>query len=71
VDYADLPVVDLNQAQTPEGRAELAIQVREAMSKHGFLYVVNHGYSKVEVWCELSIYLFVSCQRSKKNNPID
>jgi isopenicillin N synthase-like dioxygenase len=49
VDYANLPVIDLNQAQAPDGRAELAIQVREAMSEHGFFYAINHGYRKAEV----------------------
>ncbi|KAJ3556971.1 hypothetical protein NP233_g11853 [Leucocoprinus birnbaumii] len=32
-------------ATTPEGRAELAKLVTEAMTSQGFFYVVNHGYS--------------------------
>ncbi|KAI0752458.1 Clavaminate synthase-like protein [Daedaleopsis nitida] len=43
LEWADLPVIDLAEARTPEGRAALAPQVRDAMRTKGFLYVVNHG----------------------------
>ncbi|OCH86739.1 Clavaminate synthase-like protein [Obba rivulosa] len=43
LDYADLAVIDLSKANTPEGRAELAVQVRDAMHTQGFFYVINHG----------------------------
>lgn len=49
MDYADLPVVDLSKSTTPEARAELAIQVRDAMTTHGFFYVINHGYTSAQV----------------------
>jgi isopenicillin N synthase-like dioxygenase len=49
VDYAALPIVDLSQFSVPEARAELAIQVRDAMTTHGFFYVINHGYSPEQV----------------------
>ncbi|KAF8646663.1 hypothetical protein AX16_007161 [Volvariella volvacea WC 439] len=45
LDYADLPIIDLSQATTPDGRAQLAIQARDAMRHHGFFYVINHGYT--------------------------
>ncbi|TFK69864.1 Clavaminate synthase-like protein [Pluteus cervinus] len=45
LDYADLAIIDLSRATTPEGREDLAIQVRDAMIQHGFFYVVNHGYT--------------------------
>ncbi|PFH51150.1 hypothetical protein AMATHDRAFT_143235 [Amanita thiersii Skay4041] len=45
LDYADLPIIDLSRIDTSEGRAELALQIRESMTEHGFFYVVNHGYS--------------------------
>ncbi|PCH36931.1 Clavaminate synthase-like protein [Wolfiporia cocos MD-104 SS10] len=48
LEFADLAIVDLSKANTPEGRAELAIQVRDAMSKVGFFYAVNHGLSPSE-----------------------
>ena len=46
VDYADLAVVDLSKARTPEGRAELANEVRDAMRDNGFFYVINHGFTQ-------------------------
>ncbi|KAF5393085.1 hypothetical protein D9757_001267 [Collybiopsis confluens] len=49
LDYAELPIVDLSKASTYEGRLELAVQVRQAMSEHGFFYAVNHGYSKEQM----------------------
>jgi isopenicillin N synthase-like dioxygenase len=49
VDYADIPIIDLNQAQTLEGRAGLVVRVREAMSRQGFFYAINHGYTRAEV----------------------
>ncbi|KAI0708376.1 Clavaminate synthase-like protein [Earliella scabrosa] len=48
LDWADLPVIDLSKARTPEGRAELAPQVRDAMRTHGFLYVINHGFTEAQ-----------------------
>ncbi|KAI0071947.1 Clavaminate synthase-like protein [Panus rudis PR-1116 ss-1] len=46
LEYADLPIIDLSKFNTEEGRAELAQQVHAAMRDHGFLYVVNHGYTQ-------------------------
>ncbi|KAH8077494.1 Clavaminate synthase-like protein [Cristinia sonorae] len=43
LDYADLPIVDLSKINTPEGKAELATTVRDAMKDKGFFYVINHG----------------------------
>ncbi|KAK2460814.1 hypothetical protein APHAL10511_007284 [Amanita phalloides] len=45
LDFADLPIIDLAKAGTPEGRAALAVQTRDAMTAHGFFYVINHGYT--------------------------
>ncbi|KAJ3746561.1 Clavaminate synthase-like protein [Lentinula detonsa] len=45
LDYADLAIIDLSQGNTVEGRAQLALQVRDAMSTYGFFYIVGHGYS--------------------------
>ncbi|KAJ7450797.1 hypothetical protein FB451DRAFT_715989 [Mycena latifolia] len=48
LDYADLAVIDLSQAHNAQGRAELAVRVCEAMRTHGFLYVINHGYTTAQ-----------------------
>ncbi|PCH36929.1 Clavaminate synthase-like protein [Wolfiporia cocos MD-104 SS10] len=48
LDYADLHIVDLSKGQTPEGRVELAAQVRDALNVKGFFYLINHGLSKAE-----------------------
>ncbi|KAJ8597720.1 Clavaminate synthase-like protein [Rhizopogon salebrosus TDB-379] len=48
LDYADLAIIDISKADTEEGRAVLAIEVRDALLKHGFFYVVNHGYSEAQ-----------------------
>ncbi|KAL4245870.1 iron/ascorbate-dependent oxidoreductase family protein [Abortiporus biennis] len=46
LEYADLAFIDLSKASTAEGRAELAIQVRDAVKEHGFFYVINHGWTQ-------------------------
>ncbi|KZT08059.1 Clavaminate synthase-like protein [Laetiporus sulphureus 93-53] len=48
LEYADLPIIDLSKADTPEGRMALAQEVRQAMTAHGFFYVINHGYTQAE-----------------------
>ncbi|OJA11413.1 hypothetical protein AZE42_05743 [Rhizopogon vesiculosus] len=47
-EYADLAVIDMSKADTEEGRAALTIEVRDALFSHGFVYVVNHGYSQAQ-----------------------
>ena len=49
MEWADLPIVDFSKVGTPEGRAELVPQVRDAMRTHGFLIVVNHGWTQAQV----------------------
>lgn len=48
LDFADLVVIDLARANTPEGRAELVPQLRDGFRTHGFVYAINHGYSQAE-----------------------
>ncbi|PIL28654.1 hypothetical protein GSI_08696 [Ganoderma sinense ZZ0214-1] len=48
LDWADLPVIDISEAKTPEGRKELAPVVRDAMRTHGFMFIVNHGLTEAE-----------------------
>ncbi|RPD60559.1 Clavaminate synthase-like protein [Lentinus tigrinus ALCF2SS1-7] len=48
LDWADFPTIDLSKTKTPEGRAELAPIVRDAMRTYGFLYVVNHGLTQAQ-----------------------
>ena len=49
MEWADLPIIDISKAATPEGRAELAPIARDAMHTHGFVYVVNHGLTQAQV----------------------
>lgn len=49
VEYADLAIIDLSKATTPEGRAELSRQVCEALTEVGFFYIINHGYTSAQV----------------------
>ena len=49
VDWADLVVVDISKARTPQGRAALAPQIRDAMRTSGFIYVINHGMTQSQV----------------------
>ncbi|KAG1872947.1 Clavaminate synthase-like protein [Suillus subalutaceus] len=46
--YADLAIIDLSKAATAEGRAELAVELREALTTHGFCYIINHGYTQAQ-----------------------
>ncbi|TFY59240.1 hypothetical protein EVJ58_g5903 [Rhodofomes roseus] len=48
LEYADLAILDFSKIGTPEGRAELSIQLRDAMTAHGFFYIVNHGLTQAE-----------------------
>ncbi|TFK31162.1 hypothetical protein BDQ12DRAFT_660738 [Crucibulum laeve] len=46
LDYADLAIIDLSKANTPAGRAELAVELCDAMKTKGFFYAINHGYTQ-------------------------
>ncbi|KAG6902465.1 hypothetical protein C0995_016327 [Termitomyces sp. Mi166 len=46
LDFADLAIIDLAKFGTPEGKAQLVQDVRNAMSTVGFFYVINHGYTQ-------------------------
>ncbi|KAI6348453.1 hypothetical protein MCOR25_010808 [Pyricularia grisea] len=46
LDWADLPTVDLAKYGTPEGNAELAQTLIEAIRTKGFFYVINYGISQ-------------------------
>ncbi|EED80272.1 predicted protein, partial [Postia placenta Mad-698-R] len=48
VEYADLAFIDLSKMDTPEGRAELTAEVRNALNVQGFFYVINHGLTQAE-----------------------
>ena len=49
MDFADLAIIDLSKAHTPEGRVELAPQLRDALRTNGFVYAINHGYTQAQV----------------------
>ncbi|KAG1859262.1 Clavaminate synthase-like protein [Suillus subluteus] len=46
--YADLAIIDLSKAATAEGRAELAVELREGLTTRGFCYIINHGYTQAQ-----------------------
>ncbi|KAF9460593.1 hypothetical protein BDZ94DRAFT_1222828 [Collybia nuda] len=46
LDFADLAVIDLEKYKTPEGKAQLVEDVRNAMTTAGFFYVINHGFTQ-------------------------
>ncbi|KAF8073922.1 hypothetical protein FPV67DRAFT_1666668 [Lyophyllum atratum] len=48
LDFADLAIIDFEKFKTPEGKAELVVDVRNAMTTVGFFYIVNHGYAPEE-----------------------
>ncbi|KAI0638899.1 Clavaminate synthase-like protein [Trametes polyzona] len=48
LEWADLAIIDISKARTPEGRAALAPQLCDAMRTHGFVYVVNHGMTQAQ-----------------------
>ncbi|KAI0922587.1 hypothetical protein AcV5_009517 [Taiwanofungus camphoratus] len=48
LDYAELAVIDLSKTYTYDGRAELALKLRDAMTDQGFFYVINHGYTQAQ-----------------------
>ncbi|KAH9834993.1 Clavaminate synthase-like protein [Rhodofomes roseus] len=48
LDYADLAILDFSKIGTPEGHAELSVQLRDAMTTNGFFYIVNHGLTQAE-----------------------
>lgn len=49
LEWAELDVIDLARAKTPEGRAEQVEKARNAMHNQGFFYVVNHGLDRTQV----------------------
>ncbi|KAF8546095.1 Clavaminate synthase-like protein [Imleria badia] len=48
LEFADLAIIDLSKARTPEGRAELSPQLRDALRTNGFVYAINHGYTQAQ-----------------------
>ncbi|KAF9871190.1 2OG-Fe(II) oxygenase superfamily protein [Colletotrichum karsti] len=49
LDWADLPTIDLAKYGTPEGNAQLAQTLIEAIRTKGFFYVINYGISQQAV----------------------
>lgn len=41
VEWADLAVIDISKANTPEGLAELTPLVRDALHGYGFMYMID------------------------------
>lgn len=53
-EWADLAIIDLEKAKSPEHRDEFVKIARDAMHKQGFFYVVNHGMDKATACRPLS-----------------
>ena len=49
VEYAAVPIIDFSKTDTPEGREDLALKVRDAMHTCGFMCIVNHGLTQIQV----------------------
>ena len=60
VDFANLAIIDLSKAYTPEGRQELYPQLRDALRTQGFFYAVNHGYTQSQVGLALMVHTEIS-----------
>ncbi|KAE9390637.1 Clavaminate synthase-like protein [Gymnopus androsaceus JB14] len=51
LDYVDLPTIDISSftaSADPNVRSQLVAQVRSAIAKYGFFYVLNHGLSTAQ-----------------------
>jgi isopenicillin N synthase-like dioxygenase len=56
LDYADLDTLDFSRYdEGPEARKELAAQLHQAMTTHGFFVVVNHGLSEEQITRQVDI----------------
>ena len=60
MEFADLAIIDLSKAHTPEGRQELYPQLRDALRTQGFVYAINHGYTQAQVRVTLVTHAEVS-----------
>src|ERR1700749_4227098 len=49
LDWADLVTLDLSKFDQPDGRQKLAAQLKDAIHKVGFFYIINYGLSKEQV----------------------
>ncbi|OJK03728.1 hypothetical protein ASPACDRAFT_22765 [Aspergillus aculeatus ATCC 16872] len=49
LDYADLVTLDLSLFETPEGRARLAEQLKQAAHEVGFFYITNFGLTQDQI----------------------
>ena len=56
MEWAELAVIDLSKARSPEARVDIAGQARDAMRNVGFFYVINHGYTPPEVRKRIHIF---------------
>ena len=71
MDFADLAIIDLSKAHTPEGRPELAPQLRDALRTNGFLYAINHGYTQAQVPITMSLLPVTLSSRDQRDRIFD
>ncbi|KAI0063998.1 Clavaminate synthase-like protein [Artomyces pyxidatus] len=68
IDWANLTVVDLAKAKTPEGRDEQVRLARDATHRQGFFYVVNHGLDQetVDRMMDIAVLPFDKVDKEEK-----
>lgn len=71
MDFADLAIIDLSKAHTPEGRAELAPQLRDGLCANGFIYAINHGYTQAQVSLIVLVLLTLSHRSDQRDRIFD
>lgn len=49
LEWADLVTLDLSKFDSPDGKKQLAAQLKDAIHRIGFFYIINYGLSKEEV----------------------
>src|ERR1700743_2773449 len=53
--WASLVTLDLSEFDQPGGKAKLAAQLKEAIHKIGFFYIINHGISQKDIDDQLEL----------------
>ncbi|ORY14878.1 hypothetical protein BCR34DRAFT_644607 [Clohesyomyces aquaticus] len=73
LDYADMMTLDISLFDTPDGKQQLAKQLRTAISTLGFFYVTNFGLtpSAVDSQFEIAQSLFSMPAASKMKHRVD
>ncbi|KIK43650.1 hypothetical protein CY34DRAFT_59533, partial [Suillus luteus UH-Slu-Lm8-n1] len=67
LEYVDLAIIDISKASSEEGRAALAIELREAFLNLGFFYVIiNHFFTQTARMFDIADVPFSAVTDSEK-----